>query len=189
MQPTRFFAAFMLVAVGAGHAAPPQSAASPSVHPPTPEAYFATTALPPEAAVGASIAPLKIPGYELRVLDRKKPVRFNVGGVWAESSLPIFIYMPTNDLGLAAGLLRKAHEQLQELTRKPEWTADELQGVLTNLDAASRAIDDGAPPTPSGSAAKAKGSLPPSHLPATPVAPAATLATPAAAVQPSPVPR
>ena len=85
--------------------------------------------------------PLRIPGYELRVLDRRKPVLFNVAGTRAESTLPIFVYVPTSDPGRAAGLLRQAYDGLLKLGLKPEWTAAELQAVLANLDAAIHALE------------------------------------------------
>jgi hypothetical protein len=93
----------------------------------------------PDAA--EAVIPLRIPGYELRVLDRRKPVRFNVAGVWAESALPIFVYVPTGDPGRAAGFLRQGYDGLLKLGLKPEWTAAELQAVLANLDAAIRALE------------------------------------------------
>ena len=85
--------------------------------------------------------PLRIPGYELRVLDRRKPIRFNVSGIWTESSLPIFVYVPTGDPGRAAGLLRRAYDGLLKLGLEPVWTAAELKAVLTDLDAAIRALE------------------------------------------------
>ena len=43
------------------------------------------------------VLPLKIPGYELRVLDQRKPLRLGVAATWVEASLPIFFYYPTAD--------------------------------------------------------------------------------------------
>ncbi len=99
--------------------------------------------LPPSAEVPDPVIPLRLPGYELRVLDRRKPIRFNVAGVWAESTLPVFVYLPTGDPMRAAGLLRQAYDDLLKLGLKPEWTAAELKSVLTNLDAAIRALEPG----------------------------------------------
>jgi hypothetical protein len=98
---------------------------------------------PLSSAPGAAdpVLPLRIPGYELRVLDRRKPVLFNVAGTRAESTLPIFVYVPTSDPGRAAGLLRQAYDGLLKLGLKPEWTAAELQAVLANLDAAIHALE------------------------------------------------
>ena len=104
--------------------------------------------LPPSAEVPDPVIPLRLPGYELRVLDRRKPIRFNVAGVWAESTLPVFVYLPTGDPMRAAGLLRQAYDDLLKLGLKPECTAAELKSVLTNLDAAIRALEPGTPKAP-----------------------------------------
>jgi hypothetical protein len=103
------------------------------------------------------VIPLRIPGYELRVLDRGKPVLFSVAGVRAESTLPIFVYVPTSDPGRADGLLRQAYDGLLKLGLKPEWTASELKAVVANLDAAIHALeaDDPAAPTAENKAAQA----------------------------------
>ena len=116
-------------------------------------------ALPPSTALAAAetgadpALPSRIPGYELRVLDRRKPLRFEVAGVPAETSLPIFIYFPTADPGRAAGLVRQAYDDLQALARKPEWTAAELHAVLSGLDSALRLLDPSIPCPPSDSTA------------------------------------
>lgn len=119
-----------------------------------------TTPLQPAAEVVDPIIPLHIPGYELRILDRRKPVRFNVAGVWAESTLPIFIYVPTGDPGRAAGFLRKAYDGLLKLGLEPEWTAEELRAVLTNLDAAIRALEPGPEASPTADKAAQTGPQP-----------------------------
>ena len=111
--------------------------------------------------VSDPVMPLRIPGYELRVLDRRKPIRFNVSGVWAESDLPIFVYVPTGDPGRAAGLLRQAYDGLMKLGLEPEWTAAELKAVLTNLDAAIRALEPDRTGSAPNTAAKAAGAAPP----------------------------
>ena len=133
---TRTLLALALAAPGLGPAASPDPAAE-------------VQATPLKAAdIPDPAVPLRIPGYELRVLERKKPVRFNVAGVWAESALPLFIYVPTADPVRASGLVREAHDSLLKLGQKPEWTADDLRGVLTTLDAAIGAL--AADPAPAG---------------------------------------
>ncbi len=94
---------------------------------------------------GDSLLPATIPGYELRTLDVSKPVLFNVNGAWVQASLPVFFYYPTSPPVETARLLRQAHDDLLALARKPEWTGDELQGVLAKLDAALGALEPPAP--------------------------------------------
>lgn len=101
------------------------------------------TAPGPPSALGKvedPALPLTLPGFELRVLDRSKPVRFQVGDSQAEAELPIFIYYPTGDRGGALRRVRDAYDELQQLGRKPEWTAAELHRVLANLDDAMRLL-------------------------------------------------
>jgi hypothetical protein len=80
--------------------------------------------------------PLAIPGYELRVLDVKKPVVFNVDGSQVEGALPIFVYYPGPARAQAADLVKQAHDDLIKLGGKPEWTGEELKQVIGNLEAA-----------------------------------------------------
>ena len=91
------------------------------------------------------LLPAKIPGYELRTLDVSKPVLFNVNGSWVQASLPVFFYYPVSTPAQAAALLRQALDELRALGRKPEWTAEELQGVIARVDAAMRIME---PPVP-----------------------------------------
>jgi hypothetical protein len=80
------------------------------------------------------LLPLKIPGYDLRVLDVGKPVVLFAAGTRLEASLPVFFYLPNSDQTRATELVQKAYERIQTLSRKPEWTADELQQVMIDLD-------------------------------------------------------
>jgi hypothetical protein len=88
----------------------------------------------PEA--GVPVLPLSIPGYELRVLDVRKPVVFNVNGAQVEGSIPVFVYYPAASQAQAATLLRQASDDLAKLGQKPEWTGEELRQVVAKLDAA-----------------------------------------------------
>lgn len=106
--------------------------ASPADGPQTPRAL---------GPVDDPVLPLKIPGYELRVLDRKKPVVLMVGGERVEGSLPIFIYFPTADRPALLAPLRRAYDGLLTLGRKPEWTGAELRQVLQDLDQALRLLE------------------------------------------------
>ena len=87
--------------------------------------------------------PLKIPGYELRTLDRQKDVLFNVDGSWVRASVPVFVYFPTDAKNRTDGLahLREVYQSLINLGRKPDWTAAELQAVIANLDASIRLLE------------------------------------------------
>lgn len=114
---------------------PPPSAASP---PSAPLAVVPATKL-----VDDAVLPLKIPGYELRTLDRRKDVLFNVDGSWVRASVPVFVYFPTGSKSRIDGLahLREVYQSLINLGRKPDWTAAELQAVIANLDASIRLLE------------------------------------------------
>jgi hypothetical protein len=87
-------------------------------------------------AAGVPVLPLSIPGYELRVLDVRKPVLFEVNGSQVEGSLPVFVYYPAASQAEAVNLLRQASDELAKLGQKPEWTGEELRLVLSKLDTA-----------------------------------------------------
>jgi hypothetical protein len=81
--------------------------------------------------------PLRLPGFELRVLDVKKDVLFNVNGTWVQASVPVYFYYPTagRDRAHAVELLRRVYDDVLKLGQEPEWTGAELQRVIINLDA------------------------------------------------------
>ena len=81
--------------------------------------------------------PLRLLGFELRVLDVKKDVLFNVNGNWVQASVPVYFYYPTagRDRAHAVELLRQVYDDVLKLGQEPEWTAAELQRVIINLDA------------------------------------------------------
>ena len=81
--------------------------------------------------------PARIPGFELRVLDLRKDLLFNVNGSWVQASVPVFFYYPTaaQDRAHAVELLRQAYGDILKLGQQPEWTAVQLHQVIANLDA------------------------------------------------------
>jgi hypothetical protein len=102
-------------------------------------------------APAAPILPARLPGYELRTLDERKAALINANGAWVEASLPVFCYFPSADGREAAGLVRRAYEQVVALSRKSEWTAAELQEVIAGLEHAVRLLEppaDARPPAP-----------------------------------------
>jgi hypothetical protein len=92
-----------------------------------------TSALPAEEPV----LPLRIPGYELRSLDVRKPVVFEVAGGEVRVSLPIYLYYPTAcaDRREAVKLLRQAYGDMIRLGQREDWTAGDLRRILSTLDA------------------------------------------------------
>lgn len=108
-----------------------------------PPAPSPTPAPIPPPAPSETAVPLKIPGYELRVLDVQKDVTINVGGTWTRASLPVFIYVPTStaERTRALELLRKTYADLLALAKAREWSAADLQRVLAGIDAAITALE------------------------------------------------
>jgi hypothetical protein len=96
---------------------------------------------PLSAATDDPVLPAKIPGYELRALDVRKPIVLNVNGTLVQAALPVFFYFPSPVPPQAAPLLRKIYDDLLRLGRQPEWTAAELQAVLGDLDTAIRILE------------------------------------------------
>ena len=134
-----------------GPALPPPSAAPavPARNPPpravspAPPAGAPLPLNPATKPVEDPVLPLKISGYELRTLDRRKDVLFNVDGSWVRASVPVFVYFPTDSKTRTDGLahLREVYQSLLNLGRKPDWTAAELQSVIANLDASIRLLE------------------------------------------------
>jgi hypothetical protein len=93
------------------------------------------TALAAAPPGGDQVLPPALPGYELRSLDVRKPVVFDVNGAQVRILLPIFVYCPTGvERREAVRLLRQAYEDASSLGRKSDWTAADLQGILRALD-------------------------------------------------------
>jgi hypothetical protein len=81
------------------------------------------------------------PGYELRVLDARKPVRFRIDGNWVEGELPVFIYYPIAEPERALVSLREADAELDLMARKPEWTAEEVRRLIAHLQSAIASLE------------------------------------------------
>jgi hypothetical protein len=96
---------------------------------------------PANAIKNDPLLPPAIAGYELRTLDVRKPILFNANGKWVRVDLPVFFYFPKPMPPQAAPILRRIYNELLKLARQPEWTAAELQGVIVNLDAAIRLLE------------------------------------------------
>jgi hypothetical protein len=89
----------------------------------------------PAAAPEVPLLPLAIPGYALRVLDVQKKVIVQVAGSDVEASVPIFVYYPEPGRAKALELLREARDGLIRLEGKQEWSAEELNRVVRQLEA------------------------------------------------------
>ena len=89
------------------------------------------------------VLPLSIPGYELRSLDVRKPVVFDVNGDRVRISLPIFLYCPAPRGGRseALRLLRQAYDDAIRLGRQSEWSAADLQRIIAALDGSIRQLE------------------------------------------------
>jgi hypothetical protein len=89
------------------------------------------------------ILPAKIPGYELRALDVRKPVLFDVNGERVRVSLPIFLYYPTSQIEHqeAARLVRQAYDDMVRMGQQPEWSAADLQRIVAALDASLNLLE------------------------------------------------
>ena len=105
------------------------------------------------------LLPLRIPGYELRVLEARKPVVLSVGGSQTEASLPVFFYAPDPIRSAAQAPLQRARDTLSGLEKKETWTGAELQEVREALDQALRLLAINLPPS------RPANSLPPGTQP------------------------
>ncbi len=118
-------------------------------------AFHPVRAASEKAESPAPLIPLRIPGYELRTLDVTKSVLFQVGGSRVEVSVPIFLYYPVPGAAGAGPILRQTQAALRKLTKKSEWTAEEIQEVMGGIDQAERLLDAAAGPGEPSPAQKA----------------------------------
>jgi hypothetical protein len=104
---------------------------------------FFAPRLPAAAPADDPILPATIPGYELRALDVRKPVLFDIDGERVRVSLPIFLYYPTAQIEHreATRLLRQAYDDAIRLGQRPEWTAADLQRIIAALDASLNLLE------------------------------------------------
>ena len=125
--------------------APPVPVKSAPVTKASPLLAASPAALSATKAADDPLLPLTIPGYELRTLDRRKDVLFNVNGTWVRASVPVFVYYPTDAKPKAEALarLRDVYGSILQLSHKPAWSAAELQAVITNLDASLQLLEKG----------------------------------------------
>lgn len=130
----RAAAATLLLLVSAGilrpESAGPNSAAAAATWP-------STTALTlVSSADGAPLLPLRLPGYELRVLDRRKLLYYDVGGAWVEIPLPILFYFPTAGRSEALQLIRQAVRSLQQIAGGDDQPAGSADALARKLERA-----------------------------------------------------
>jgi hypothetical protein len=90
---------------------------------------------------GRPLLPASIPGCELRVLDERKSILFNVKGTWVEASVPVFFYCPVGGRPEAARRIRQVRDDLRALGQKPEWSAEDYRRVISEVDAALQAVE------------------------------------------------
>lgn len=87
--------------------------------------------------------PVRIPGYELRVLDVRKDVLFHVNGTWVQAAVPVFFYFPTTSAERTRGLdlLRQARSDARKLGEISIEKSPELERMIGNLDEALAALE------------------------------------------------
>lgn len=84
----------------------------------------------------APALPLRLPGYELRVLDQRKLLFVAAGDSWFEIPLPIFFYYPTADRSEADRLIRDAAQALRAMIGSAA-ARPELESLARQLERAS----------------------------------------------------
>ncbi len=87
--------------------------------------------------------PMRIPGYELRVLDVRKEVLFHVNGTWVRAAVPIFFYSPTENAERGRGIdrLRQARSDARKLAEISAEKTPELDRVIASLDEALATLE------------------------------------------------
>jgi hypothetical protein len=88
------------------------------------------------------LLPQKIQDYKLQVLEKTKSVFINFNGNLAEVSVPIFIYVPTTQLNQGVDIISQGLEKLEELSKKSDWSQEELSSVIDRVKHGLKIIDD-----------------------------------------------
>jgi len=107
---------------------------------------FAGARSSPAGPADPPVVPLAIPGYALRVLDVQKRVILQAAGREIEASVPLFIYYPAPSRTDAVRLVRQARDGLARLQAKREWSAAELQAIITQLESGLGELEQEARP-------------------------------------------
>ncbi len=92
--------------------------------------------------------PVRIPGYELRVLDVQKDVFFHVDNTWVKAAVPIYFYFPTanSERAHSLELLRQARDDARKLGQVSDEKAPELERIIANLETALATLEKTAAP-------------------------------------------
>jgi hypothetical protein len=88
-----------------------------------------------------TVLPVRLPGYELRVLDARKLVYFNVAGSWVEIPLPILFYFPTASRAEALRVVRQAAEALRGSDRSAGAPPVDPAALAAQLDRAAALLE------------------------------------------------
>ena len=88
------------------------------------------------SATDPTLLPLTLPGYELRVLDRRKPLALEAGGARFEVRLPIFFYVPSPSRAEGLRRLRLLADDLRRACRAADRGEVDLEGLSKRLEAA-----------------------------------------------------
>lgn len=85
----------------------------------------------------------EIPGYQLRVLDVRKPLKLRVNDSWVDASLPVFFYYPQAQPALDA--IRGIRKDLVETARDSGWDEAKALALAERLDAVAAALERRSP--------------------------------------------
>lgn len=88
--------------------------------------------LPP--GVKPLLLPPHLPGYDLRVLDERKPVTLETPGGKFEVRLPIYFYFPAEDRQEGLRLVREAADELRRAAHEPDPASADLDSLLGRLE-------------------------------------------------------
>lgn len=86
------------------------------------------------SGVKPMLLPPHLPGYDLRVLDERKPLTLETPGGKVEVLLPIYFYFPADDRREGLRLLREATDELRHATHSPEPAAADLDSLLGRME-------------------------------------------------------
>jgi hypothetical protein len=80
------------------------------------------------------LLPTHLPGYDLRVLDERKPITLQTADGKVEVRLPIYFYFPADERREGLRLIREAADELRRAAHNSDPGGADLESTLERLE-------------------------------------------------------
>jgi hypothetical protein len=103
-------------------------------------AAIPTAPAPVAPGTDLTVLPLAFPGYELRMLEQRKTLTYEVNGSKVEVHLPIFFYLPDLAQAQATRALQQAVDELRRAVHEPDRNEYDFAALLNRFESALAAL-------------------------------------------------